>query len=464
MKGTRSSGRNYRGWRGVLREWSRSSWLGVFIILPLAGVGELRSEEWARTFGDTELQGGAAVCLISDGDYVVGGFSANPRSGVLDALLVRLDRTGALRWEKRYGSRAASRAQSVVERSGGGFWVFGAFDSFKEKNDYWLSEVRPDGTLANQLILGGNENEEPLAVLPRRDGTILLTGTSWSFGSAWYRFLDEPMADGWLVKLTAANEMMWQRRIGGRYRDEIRAVLALEPDGYVLTGGNSATPVDGFDLSVIEIDGKGEVVWSKAYAGSENDVGRAIAATPDGGFVIAAETRSFGAGFHDVLVLKLDRRGNLQWQRTYGGSGDDVPVAIRSLPGGGFLLAAKTESFGAVAGDLWLLKLNLEGVAQWQQRIGGRGPDHPSALELTPDGGFVVVGSTARDAATIEDVFEKRKPNHDLWIVKFDSIDARPSIGIETDATTGLAGLVPRDFKASSTATNVRIRTVNGGF
>ena len=102
--------------------------------------------------------------------------------------------------------------------------------------------------------------------------------------------------------------------------------------------------------------------WIKTYGGTNYaDIACSIQQTSDGGYVVAGWTHAFGAGDEDAWVLKLDSNGNVQWQKTYGGTGADYAFSIQQTSGGGYVVAGYTFSFGAGDADAWVLKLDGNG-------------------------------------------------------------------------------------------------------
>jgi hypothetical protein len=132
----------------------------------------------------------------------------------------------------------------------------------------------------------------------------------------------------------------------------------------------------------------------------------------DGGYIVAGETSSSGAGSADVWVLKLDTNGNLQtgWPKTYGGTSRDAANSIHQTTDGGFIVAGVTSSSGAGYADFWILKLNASGDLVWQKTYGGINDDIARSIQQTSDGGYIVAGETSSSGAG----------NADFWILKID--------------------------------------------
>lgn len=175
------------------------------------------------------------------------------------------------------------------------------------------------------------------------------------------------------------------------------------------------------------------IQWQKTLGGSNWDQGTSVCQTTDGGSVIAGYSPSTDGnvtgnhGNGDYWVVKLDNSGNIQWQKSLGGSGYDYPYSIQQTSDGGYIVAGRTDSndgdvtgyHGSVYSDFWVVKLDTNGNIQWQKAIGGNGEDVAYSIQQTSDGGYIVAGessSTDGDA-----VGHLPYNNTDLWIVKINS-------------------------------------------
>jgi len=138
--------------------------------------------------------------------------------------------------------------------------------------------------------------------------------------------------------------------------------------------------------------------WAKTYGGIRNDYVSAISQTSDGSYIVRGVTNSFGAGSNDILILKLDSSGNIQWAKTYGGINDDVAYSISQTLDSGYIVAGRTESFGAGDDDVFILKLDSSGNIQWAKTYGVDynyiSYDCAYSISQTSNGGFIVEGVT----------------------------------------------------------------------
>jgi len=157
---------------------------------------------------------------------------------------------------------------------------------------------------------------------------------------------------------------------------------------------------------IVKLDGSGNIQWQKSLGGINEENAFSIQQTADGGFIVAGFTQSNNGdvsgnhGFSDYWVVKLDGSGNIEWQKSLGGSGDENASSIRQTTDGGFIVAGFTASNdGDVSGnhgsrDYWIIKLDGSGNIQWQKSFGGSGDEDASSIRQTADGGFIVAGGT----------------------------------------------------------------------
>ena len=151
-------------------------------------------------------------------------------------------------------------------------------------------------------------------------------------------------------------------------------------------------------------------MWSSTYGGIDNDLSYALVENSDGGYALAGTTYSFGADANDFCLVKTDASGNLQWNKTYGGTEGEWAYALVENSDGGYALAGFTYSLGAGEGDFWLIKTDASGNLQWNKTYGGTEVDAASSLVETSDGGYALAGITGSFSFGA----------NDFWLVKTD--------------------------------------------
>jgi hypothetical protein len=155
------------------------------------------------------------------------------------------------------------------------------------------------------------------------------------------------------------------------------------------------------------------IQWQKAFGGLGNDRANSIQATPDGSYIVAGYTTSADGdvtgnhGGGDAWVMKLDAAGTIVWQKAFGGTGLDSAQSIQLTPDGGYIVAGDSNSTdGDVTGnhgggDAWVMKLDATGTIVWQKTFGGTRLDSAQSIQLTPDGGYIVAGYTSSNDGNV---------------------------------------------------------------
>jgi predicted secreted protein len=166
------------------------------------------------------------------------------------------------------------------------------------------------------------------------------------------------------------------------------------------------------DGLMVDARGRTSTEFNITFGGTDHDVAYALVQTADGGYALAGYTASFGAGSQDFWLVKTDASGNMQWSKTYGGTDWDETHALVQTADGGYALAGHTESFGAGGIDFWLVKTDANGNMQWNKTYGGTSNDEAHAMVQTADGGYALAGYTGSTYGA---------SYADFWLVKTDA-------------------------------------------
>jgi hypothetical protein len=243
-----------------------------------------------------------------------------------------------------------------VQTSDGGYALAGSNDSTAIGNgDFWLVKTDGSGNMMWNKTYGGTDYEGAYALVQTSDGGYALAGYTVSFGAG--------STDAWLVRTDANGNMMWNKTYGGTWGDGAFALVQTSDGGYALGGTTGSSGPADFWL--VKTDGSGNMMWNQTYGGTLGDNAYALVQTNDGGYALAGKTLSFSGYNYDFWLVKTDANGNMQWNRTYGGIGDDRASALAKTADGGYALAGVTNSFGAGKADLWLVKTDLGSGLAW---------------------------------------------------------------------------------------------------
>jgi Secretion system C-terminal sorting domain len=341
--------------------------------------------QWEKTYGGSGDDRAIDIQVTADGSYIIAGFSdsndgdVTGNHGSYDYWIVKTDQTGTIRWQKCYGGFNTDMECQVQLTIDGGYIIAGTSYSNNGdvtgnhgQSDYWVVKTDSSGTIQWQKSYGGSWYEYFGNIRQTIDGGYIISGSSSS------------------------------------------------NDGDV-TGNHGAD-----DYWVVKIDSSGTIQWQKSYGGSNNDGGYCIQQTIDGGYIIAGTTSSIDGdvtgnhGGMDYWIVKTDQTGTIQWQKCYGGSYDDVGLSINQLTDGGYLIAGlSTSNDGDVTGnhgwnDYWVVKTDLSGIIQWQKCYGGSGDDRAIDIQVTADGSYIIAGFSDSNDGDVTG----NHGSYDYWIVK----------------------------------------------
>jgi len=310
------------------------------------------NEQWNNTFGGNDDEEGSSVQQTGDGGYIIAGYTKSYGSGGTDVYIVKTDSTGTQLWSKTFGGASDDEAYSVQQTSDGGYIIAGATSSFGAgSRDAWLLKTDPSGNLLWQKTQGGMSSDGARSIQQTADGGFILTGWTYSFGPGL-------IGNAWLVKTDSLGNQQWNNYFGGSDADRGYSVQQTADGGYIVTGYSASFGAGLEDMLLIKTDNLGTEEWMKTFGGSGRDYGNSVQQTADGGFIVVGYTLSFGAGGDDVYLVKTDMNGNEEWSNTYGGIYSDVGYCVRQTNDEGYIITGHTLSFGAGIHDVWLIKLN----------------------------------------------------------------------------------------------------------
>lgn len=285
-----------------------------------------------------------------------------------------------------------------------------------------------------QQSYGGSDTDIGHDIEHTPDGGYIIAGQTRSTDG------DVSIAHGfydyWVAKISSDGSLEWERSYGGSHHDIAQDIEVTNDGGYIILGtsdsedGQVSDPRNLSDFWIVKINSIGDIEWEKSLGGYNNDFGYAIEQTADGGYIVGGSSNSESVdvsnnyGNYDYWLVKLSSNGEMEWEKSLGGSKSDVAYSLRQTTDGGYILAGKSHSNdGDVTGnhdignfihDFWIVKVDSLGQIEWQNSLGGSDHESAHSIQQTDDGGYIVTGLTRSTDGDVTQNFG----DWDTWVVK----------------------------------------------
>lgn len=342
-------------------------WWDQYDVLLLK-VDSFGNEVWTKVYGDSLEDKAYCVRQCADGNYIVAGATGRSVGGnfVSDVYLLKLDSNGDTLWTRKYGGDLWDEGKCVIETKDTCYVIVGSSSTY---GGVYLLKTNALGNIIWSKIFVGGMGE---SIQETNDGGYIIAG--WSLSS-------DPDSGGvLLIKTDSIGNMLWRKLYGGQHC-AAKSVQQTVDGGYIICGHMADFNNGGWEVWLLKTDILGDTVWTKKYGGYWEDWGYAVVQTLDTCYFIAGHTWSFGAGGSDVYLIKTDINGDTKWTKIYGGSNGEHAYSAQQTLDKGYIVVGSTESFGAGHQDVYLIKTDSMGVAQFMKELSPDG----SQIEISPN-------------------------------------------------------------------------------
>jgi hypothetical protein len=355
----------------------------LLLSLYLSYETEAQTIEWTHTYGSTGQDGGESMVLISDGEIVITGFKSV--NNLKDVLLMKTDAQGNELWSRTFNLGLNDIGRSLRQTSDGGFIIGGMTEVNPQTFDPFIIKTNSEGILQwyQQYDYGFGDDDRGHGVWQTSDGGYILAGQTWLIHGLFGNY------DMYIIKTDANGNVQWKKVF---YREEegndvALAVQQLNDDGYIVGGFTQSSAWASY---IIRTDASGNAIWSNIYPGAWQSECYDIQSTPDGGFIYTGTESSFTTDT-DVLLVKLNSNGILQWKKIYGTVDADQGESVSQLQDGGYVIAGMSAGGGA-GYDMYFVRTNSNGDLLWSTPIGGSGDDRAFSVVSDQSGHHYVTG------------------------------------------------------------------------
>lgn len=437
--------------------------------------------KWSRSVGGTSVDAGRIVTPTADGGFLVASETSSNNGDVsghhggTDIWMVKMASSGAIEWQKAFGGSGNEFVRKMIYLPDGGAAIMGVTNSTngditapRGNGDIWVFRIDASGNLLWSKSLGGTAADELRNADKSLDNGFILTGFTSS--NDWDVSGNHGGEDVWVVKLSSSGAIEWQKCLGGTASERPRAIMTMADGNYVMTGSTASTNGDvttqhgNNDLWIVKLDGSGNILWQRAYGGTQQETGFHCVLSSNGNSLVAlANTTSndgdvsgyTGSVFSpDVWVVDVSyANGAVNWQKCLGGFFNEEPIALIKDADGNYLAAMTTNSGDRDAvtthgsNDVLLVRLNTSGTSLWAKCFGGSRAEHlQMVLNDTSGRSYVLAATTGSINGDVtgyhQSPIHPSDSSNDAWVLKVDysgSLKWQKTLGgTDIDALTNL--------------------------
>ncbi len=358
------------------------------------------ARRWTRTLGGSSDDWGQSVQQTPDGGYIIAGTIGSRSADGSDIWLIRLDASGDTVWTRSFGGDGSQEGYSVQLTQDGGYIVVG-FDDAQYCGQH-LVRYDKDGNKLWDTTRSTWGDILGYSVEQTSDGGYVIAGVVRDYMDDW---------NFWLQKTDPSGNELWNTTLRAPINDGACSAHQTQDGGYVVAGYTASFGAGSADIWLVKTDSSGDTSWARTYGGAAHDEALSMQVTSDGGYIVVGWTLSYGAGAGDVWLIKTDAAGNKVWDKTFGGTSREKGYSVQQTQDGGYIVVGTTESFGAGDRDVWLVKTDASGDSTWTRTFGGAGLDDGYSVQQTLDGGYIITGFTMSYGAG----------GLDVWLIKTDA-------------------------------------------
>jgi hypothetical protein len=359
----------------------------LLVVLPLLIYSQITFE---KTIGGDLNDYGNAILQTEEGGYIIVGNTYSFGALESDIYIVKTTEYGDTSWTKTYGNSAADYGNDIIETGDGCYIIVGITETYDDLySAAYLMKIGENGDSLWTKSYWKGSYCRALDIQKTKDGGYIVVG-SLQTGSPYTN-------NFFLLKTDSLGDSTWTRTYGGDEADRAAAVQQTSDGGYIIAGYTESFGADSEDIYIVKTDSNGVIMWDETYGGAGSDYGTGILNAPEDGFIIVGYTDSYGAGYDDCYLLRINNSGDSLWAKTFGGWSHDKAKAICMTDDGGYILVGNTNTYATdVHGyESYVIKTDGNGDSSWVRVYGGNSIDNFLDVIQTSDNGYIAVGFTS---------------------------------------------------------------------
>ncbi|CAN5671463.1 lipoprotein [soil metagenome] len=354
----------------------------------------------------------------------------------------------SIEWQRCYGGNSFDTPYFITRTIDHSYLLLGITNSTNGdvsgnhgNYDIWIVKIDSLGDILWKHCYGGSSDEFVAYAIEDNDGSIYITGSTTSNNGNVAG--NHGSYDGWLLKLDSAGNLLWQHCYGGSQGDLLGGIVRT-PDGLLICGATRSTDGDvsgcyncpnGGDTWVIKTDTSGTLQWQRCYGGSGDESGGEIIKSHHQSyyFIVRSESGdgdvSNAMGGGDIWIVDIDSAGSILWNNCFGNNGINYQGSTVIKPNGDFEIAGSSsqslppDTLNHGGMDFWLANYDSTGIELWVNSYGGSQDDWLSQMCKTSDGGYAAIGITSSNDFDVSGNHSQPIAS-DVWVIKVDSLGA----------------------------------------
>ncbi len=362
-------------------------------------------------------------------------------------------------WEKKLGGEDYEAIRDLISIPNNHFIAVGSSGSSgKPWESIWILKGNEDGEIVADRIIGENYYNSGNVIISAPDEHLLIGGEkNWLYcsschetGEAWIAMVDYELnikweksfnlegnssilamspseeegfgmaglsqidgsgiSNAWFAYADWQGNIIWSKIYDYSYQDKATSMLDLGKDGFLISGYSQTSNLSKSTAWILKTDKQGKIEWKKEFETNKgiNALNRIIKSDANK-FIAVGYTSAKGAGWQDGWVVKIDKNGELLWEKTFGGENKDVfNTIIRETDN--YIITGTTNTPGKDASDGWVVKIDKNGELLWEKTFGGKNKDVSQGSHAQSKNTFYLFGSSSPP--------QQNSINEDGWIVK----------------------------------------------
>jgi hypothetical protein len=372
----------------------------LLVLLTLTNDGSAQQVKFRHVLGNTGYDYGMSAKQTFDKGYIVCGSTTSVGSGNTDIYIIKTDSMGIPVNERYIGGINVDQGTCIRQTADSGYVILGFTNSVGAGGyDVYVIKTDPQLNILWKKTYGGMDWDFGNSIEQTSDGGYIICGSTYSYGKG-----DE---DYYLIKTDATGDTLWTKTYGGTEREEGKSAIQTADGGYALTGYSLSLGDTLGDFYTIKTNATGDVIWTNRFGGMQLDLANDILEQKTGGFIVCGETKSFGAGKSDGILVEISNTGNSGRTFLIGDKDEDNLLSVTERMDGKIMFTGITKSYGFTTGkgDLYFGIMNPDWSYHMSTTFGSKGKETVGSVAPTADKGAIICGTTNGFRNLLDDIY-----------------------------------------------------------